>query len=67
MTIDGRRYGSDIGYGQSSGERRIPRRYDAGLVFWYSYRGIPGGRIILYGGATSGVGRQVSWWTLPWR
>ena len=48
-------------------DRRNPWRDSVVLVFWDGDGGRPGGRMILCGGATGGVGRQVMRQTLPWR
>ena len=64
---DTRRQISGIGYRRRSGEQRTLWIDDEGLLFWYGDRGIPGGRMILCGGATVGVGGQGRRRNLPWR
>ena len=62
---DGRRRGRGIRHGRRSSDSRTPWRDNAGSVFWDRYGGRLGGRTILCGGETVGVGGQGRRRTLP--
>ena len=59
IVSDGRRHGSDFGYGQLSGEQRTPCRHDAGSVFWDRDGGRQGGRMIPIRVVIGSVGEMV--------